>query len=236
MSSMLHPRVCNSRKLQHSAVTESEHYICISMVIFVTHSSGGEIFWVLLAFSHMHTAVTDKERLVSGLNLSGSYWLVAVIISTVLLFRLEPGRCLTRLKVISAFSNTTCISGHIYFGLKMSDCDHTSCSCFLHHRQMDIFERILSRESDSRLTGQRIPRSVKSSLPRSKQPTDGPCAERFESGPQSDAISLRSILIFSRLRLDLPRGLFPAGFRIKKYSCISLYLLCVVSASLSFLI
>jgi len=84
MSGMLHPRGCNSRNLQQSALTESEHHICISRVIFVTHSSGGEIFWVRLAFGHMHTAVTDKERLVSGLNLSDSYWLVAVIASTVL--------------------------------------------------------------------------------------------------------------------------------------------------------
>ena len=54
------------------------------MVIFVTHSSGGEIFWVHLAFGHIHTTVTDTERLVGGLNLSGSYWLVAIITSTVL--------------------------------------------------------------------------------------------------------------------------------------------------------
>jgi len=71
---------------------------------------------------------------------------------------------------------------------------------------MDIFEQRISRESGSRLTGHRVPRSVKTSL---KQPTDGLCAERLESGPHSDAISLRSILIFPRLRLDLPRGIYP---------------------------
>jgi len=55
MSSMLHPRVCNSRNLQQSAVTESEQYICISRVIFVTHSSGGEIFLGALGFRpHAH--------------------------------------------------------------------------------------------------------------------------------------------------------------------------------------
>lgn len=84
MSDMLHQRVCNSRNLQQSAVIESEQHICISRVIVLTHSSGGEIFWVRLAFGHIHTAVTDKERLVSGLNLSGSHLPVAVITSTVL--------------------------------------------------------------------------------------------------------------------------------------------------------
>jgi hypothetical protein len=146
-SGIIHQRFCNSGNPQQSAVTEPEQQICISRMIFVTHSSGDEIFWVHLAFGHVHTAVTDMERPVSVLNLlkfrlagrrDHQHRFIIWTINLALLTTPQGRRCfLEALK--------TSISGHIHFGLKMSDCDRTSYSYFLHHREMDIFEHSFHR-------------------------------------------------------------------------------------------